>query len=301
MIIIAHDRDVDGIGCHSIIHRYCALNNLPVKHLFVDYTDFCSKLGEIKDSSGETIILGDLGYSDMISGCIHDLESLGNKNEIRWFDHHDWKGVRRPKNVEMKLDMAKCGAELIADEFLPDDEVATRIASLARAQDFMGEDELAWKLYDVISSGFKKSALTELLSRGVFWSPEIEKSWSVYQTKKKDGFTFLDEHVKLYKVDQLTCLLGFSKPSLSSTIASNHLLKQDVDFAICIYPSGKLSFRRNNPTVDLRDIANLFDGGGRDTASGGNFKRQVTEENYLQVFDEIIERVNRGYPTVKGS
>lgn len=299
MIIIAHDRDVDGIGCHAILHRYCALNDLPVKHLFVNYDDFCSKLAEIKGTTGEIIIVADLGCSDMITGCIRDLEEAGSKNELRWFDHHDWSGITRPKNVEMNLDMLKCAAELVEEEYLPGDEVASRIASLARAQDYMGADELAWKLYDVISAGFDKSTLVELLSRGVFWNDEIETSYMKYQNLRKSGFTYLDEHSKLYGIGDWKCFLGFSKPYLSSTIASGHLLEKNPDFVICVYPSGKLSFRRNNPEVDLRSIATLFGGGGRDTAAGGHYGAKVTEDDYLKVFDEIMERISLAYSRLR--
>lgn len=291
MIVIAHDRDVDGIGCHAITHRYCEKNRIPVKHLFVDYVDFCSKLADIRGASGEEIVLADLGYSDMISGCMPDLEDAGRRNEVRWFDHHDWRGIKRPEHVEMNIDMTKCGAELIAAEYLPDDEVASRMASLARAHDFMGKDELAWKLYDVISAGFDKKRLVELLSKGVFWNEELEACYAEYQVKRKEGFDYLDGHSKLYEIGNLKCLFGFSKPFLSSTIASLHLLEKDPDFIICIWPSGKLSFRRNNPTVDLKTIAAIFEGGGRDVAAGGHYGKNVTEDNYQSVFDDIAKKV----------
>ena len=300
MIIIAHDRDVDGLGCHAILHRYCALNDLPTKHLFVNYDDFCRKLVEIKGVSGEEIILGDLGYSERISDCISDLEEAGSKNEVRWFDHHDWTGVKRPKNVKMNIDMTKCGAELIAAEYLPNDEIASRIASLARAQDFMEDDELAWKLYDVISSGFDKGKLAELLSQGVFWNDEVEASYIKYQNLRKTGFAYLDEHSKLYRIGEWTCLLGFSKPYLSSTIASSHLLEKNPDFVICVYPSGKLSFRRNNQEVLLRYIASLFGGGGRDAAAGGHFGAEVPEEDHIRAFDEIMERISLAFSKMEG-
>ncbi len=301
MIIIAHDRDVDGIGSHAILHRYCTKKSLPVKHLFVDYVDFCEKLAEIKGARNEKIVIADLGYSDMISGCIPSLEEAGIRNEIRWFDHHDWSGVRKPENVELNIDIARCGAELVAGEYLPRDQVASRIASLARAQDYMGKDELAWKLYDVISAGFDKTRLVELLSSGTFWNEELEACHAEYQERRKIGFAYLDEHSKLYRIGNLTCLLGFSKPYLSSTIATSHLLEKNPDFAICVWPSGKLSFRRNNPGGDLRSIAALFGGGGREVAAGGHLGKSVTEDDYLRVFDEIMKKISRAYPKFKGS
>jgi len=301
MIIIAHDRDVDGLGCHAILHRYCDLNGLPSKHLFVSYNDFCNKLAKIKGVKDEEIVLGDLGHSDMISGCLAELEEAGTLNKVRWFDHHDWIGVDFPKNVEMNIDMSKCGAELVADAYLPEDEIASKIASLARAHDFMGKDELAWKLYDVISSGFDKSTLVGFLSQGIYWNDELEASYQGYQDQKKKGFAYLGEHSKLYGIGEWTCLLGFSKPYLSSTIAANHLLEKDPDFAICAYPSGKLSFRRNNPDVDLRYIATLFGGGGREEAAGGQSGAPVTEDDYLKAFDDIMDRISLAFSRLKGA
>jgi oligoribonuclease NrnB/cAMP/cGMP phosphodiesterase (DHH superfamily) len=229
------------------------------------------------------------------------LEEIGSENEIKWFDHHDWSGIKRPENTQINIDITKCGAELVAEEYLPEDEIASKIAQLARAQDFMEENELAWKLYDVISAGFNKSKLVKFLSRGIFWNVELETCYRDYQYKRKKGFDYLDKHSKLYRIGDWTCLLGFSKPYLSSTIAAGHLLEKNPDFVVCVWPNGKLSFRRNNPEVGLREMAALFNGGGRDSAAGGNYGATVTEKEYMRVFDKIVERINLAYAGLKAS
>ncbi len=295
MISIAHDRDVDGLACHAILHRHCVSKGLEIRHLFVDYSDLCEKLQRIGDARGEEIVIADLGFSDAISGCQPLLEELAKTNELKWYDHHDWTGVKLSGAIELVLDAEGCAAELVADAYMPEDEVSSRIAELARAQDFMGEDKLAWELYDVISAGFDKTKLVELLSRGVFWNDELEACHSKYQELKVKAFTYLDEHSKYYRLGDWTCLMGFSTNGLSSTIATGHLLEKNADFAICAWPSGKMSFRRNNQEIDLKKIAALFGGGGRAAAAGGQYERSISEENYLRAFEDIMERISLGY------
>jgi hypothetical protein len=41
ILCIAHSKDVDGIGCHAIVHRYAMLKGLPIEHRFVGYMDLC--------------------------------------------------------------------------------------------------------------------------------------------------------------------------------------------------------------------------------------------------------------------
>ncbi len=295
MLAIAHDRDVDGLGCHAILRRYAAKAGKGIRHLLVDYVDLCPKLAEIGDMRGEEIVLADLGYSKLVGRCRGKLEELARDNSVEWFDHHDWSGVKRPDHVKLHVDMALCACELVQRAYLPDDDIAAEMAALARAHDFASENELAWKIYDVISSGFPKTRLVELFADGVFWNEELEEAHGKYQAVKEKAFSYLDEHSKLYRLGEWTCLLGYSPESLSSTLAGGHLLKKNTDFVICVWPSGKLSFRRNNAEINLREMALLFDGGGRSAAAGGSMQGGVSEVDYIEVFDKIMERISFGY------
>ncbi len=295
MIAIAHDRDVDGLVCHAILRRHATKAGKKMRHLLVDYVDLCSKLAELGDLKGEEIVIADLGYSKLVGICRNKIEELARNNSVVWFDHHDWSGIKRPSHVKLHVDMALCASELVQKAYLPEDKIAAEMAALARAHDFARENELAWKIYDVISSGFSKPRLVELFAKGVFWNEELEEAHRKYQEVKEKGFSYLEEHSKLYRLGEWTCLLGYSPQSLSSTLAAGRLLRRNTDFVICVWPNGKLSFRRNNEEVNLREMALLFDGGGRGAAAGGTIEGEVTEDNYIKVFDLIMERVSMGY------
>ncbi|MEE8168464.1 MAG: hypothetical protein V3T58_06290 [Candidatus Hydrothermarchaeales archaeon] len=300
MIAIAHDRDVDGLACHAILRRYCFSSDRKIRHIFADYTDLCLKVEGIRGSRGEEIVIADLGFSEPVAGCLPLLKELAKDNEVKWFDHHDWSGVKIPRSIKLHVDMEHCAAELVAGNYMPRDDVALKLAALARAQDFMEKNNDAWRLYDVISAGFDKLHLVKLLAKGVFWNIELETCYRDYQEVKDQGFVYLKEHSKYYRIGEWMCLMGYSKDELSSTIASTHLLEKKSDFAICTWPNGKMSFRRNNPEIDLKKIAALFKGGGRETAAGGHYEGEVTEEDYLRVFDAIMERISRSYEELNG-
>src|SRR3990172_2870634 len=103
----------------------------------------------------------------------------------------------------------------------------------------------------------------------------------------------MEARSKLNKVGPYTCLMGFSRDELSSTLATSRLLEEGTDLVLCLWASGKVSLRRNNPSVDLRSLAELFGGGGREEAAGGYLGRRVAEERYLEVFEEAVERLAR--------
>lgn len=300
LLCLAHGRDVDGIGCHAILHRYGKLKGLEMGHSFADYDKFCRCLKEIP-ANGAEVVIADLGYNKAFSECIDLLESLSVKNEVKWFDHHDWAGIKLDLPIEFVISSEVCAAELIQKRYLPEDGIAKEIASISHAHDFREEHDLAWRLYEVISSGYDKLKLVEALSEGNYWNRELEEAYRVYQRVKEEGFSYLDEHSKLYKVGGWTCLIGFSPDALGSTLASDHLLEKNTDFVICIWGNGKMSFRRNAENINLVGIASIFDGGGREEAAGGFYHKPVDERNYLKIFEEIMERLSMIYGKINES
>lgn len=293
ILVVAHERDVDGLGCHAIVHRYAALKHRPVKHFLTDYANIAKVLSSFVSITGKEIVIADLGYSDALFGILDELRKLSSNNEVRWFDHHDWTGGEELLSlpIDFKLDTSLCASELVQRHYLPLDEVAIKIASLAHDTDFMLADELAWKLYDLISSGYDKHELVSSLARGLFWNPAFEARHQAYQKTKAKAFAYLEEHSKDYRVADLKITLGFAGKELSSTLAANHLLKRKGDIALCLWESGKLSFRRNNDKVDLGKLARHFEGGGHAYASGGFYRSPVDGTNYLEAFEIIVKKL----------
>ncbi len=293
---IAHKKDLDGLGSHAIVRRFARETGEHITHYFADYDDLAEIIVKLsKEIKGEKIIIADLGYNSRVLSTKDALAELCTANEVTWIDHHDWQGGEEILKLKLRFihSTELCAAELVQREFMPHDEVSQEIARLAHAHDFREESELAWKLYDVISSGYNKLSFVEALSRGEFWNEEFEEAYSKYQRAKEKGYAYLEEHMEVFNVNGYTCAMALSKKYLSSTLASLYLQEKGTDFVIVVYPDGKLSFRRNNPKINLRKIAQLFGGGGREVAAGAKIDEAVTEENYPQVFRSIIDRILR--------
>jgi oligoribonuclease NrnB/cAMP/cGMP phosphodiesterase (DHH superfamily) len=295
-ICIAHKKDLDGLGSHAIMRRFAREIGEEVTHYFADYDDLTEIIVKLsEETEGEKVIIADLGYNSRVLSAKDALAKLCEANEVIWIDHHDWQGGEEILKLKLRFIHSSklCAAELVQQEFMPSDEVSKEIARLAHAHDFREESELAWKLYDVISSGYDKLRFVEALSRGEFWNEEFEEAYQRYQRAKEKGYAYLDEHLEVFNIYGYTCAMALSKKYLSSTLASLYLQEKGTDFVVVVYPDGKLSFRRNNPKVNLRKLAQLFGGGGREVAAGAKIEKEVTEDNYRELFREIVERMKK--------
>ena len=293
-ICIAHKKDLDGLGSHAIMRRFASDAGEEIIHYFADYDDLAEIIVKLsREVKGESVVIADLGYNPKVLSARGALERLCEASQVIWIDHHDWQGGEEILKLRLRFihSTELCAAELVQREFMPDDEVSREIARLAHAHDFRESSELAWKLYDVISSGYDKLSFVEALARGEFWNEEFEEAYRQYQHAKQKGYAYIDEHTEVFNISGYTCAMALSKKYLSSTLASLYLQQRGTDFVVVVYPDGKLSFRRNSSEVNLRKIAQLFGGGGRDVAAGAKIEKEVTEENYKEVFREIVNRI----------
>lgn len=293
IICIAHKKDLDGLGSHAIVRRYAKKENLDIEHHFVSYDDLGEVFRQIEGSEGNLIVVADLGYNSKIP--LETVKSLYANNRFIWIDHHDWSSGRKLLEAGFKFihSNERCAAELVWNYFLPEDRVAERIARLAHVHDFRDEGELAWKLYDVISSGYDKLKFVDFLARGITWNDVFQEVYEDYQKVKEKGYDYLEKHMVVVKVGKYSCIMAISKKSLSSTLASLYLQEKGSDFVIVLYPDGKMSFRRNNPEVNLAKMAELFNGGGRAVAAGGRLDKEINEENFKIVTEEIVDIISR--------
>ncbi len=297
LICIAHRKDVDGIACHAILKRYAEKKQEEIEHHFASYDDLGEILKKTSSVKDCTIVVADLGYNENIPFDI--VRELAERNKFIWVDHHIWDKITPEKfGIEFVHSLEKCAAELAWRYFLPQDEISAKLAELAHAHDFRKENELAWKLYDVISSGFDKMEIVRRLASGDFWNEEFEAVYEKYQKTKQKGYKFLDEHTIIKKINSHRVAVGLAPKYLSSTLACLHIQKRDVDFVIVVYPDGKMSFRRNNPEINLVRIAELFKGGGREYAAGGRLEEEVSEENFAQVAEKVLATIEEKLYTI---
>ncbi len=293
IICIAHKKDLDGLGSHAIVRRYASKENLDIEHYFVSYDDLGKVFTQIEKEKRKFIVVADLGYNSKIP--VDKVKELCKNNIFIWIDHHDWSSGEELLEADFKFihSTELCAAELVWKHFLPEDKVAKEIAKLAHIHDFRQDGELAWKLYDVISSGYDKLKFVNFLAKGITWNEEFQEAYEKYQKAKEKGYAYLEEHLVEAKVGKYTCIIALSKKYLSSTLACLYLQEKGSDFVIVVYPDGKMSFRRNNPKVNLAKMAELFNGGGRAVAAGGKLDQEVNEENFKRVAEEIVKRISQ--------
>ena len=296
IVCLAHRKDVDGLASHAILRRYALTNGYKIQHFFVNYGDFNEAIKKISKYRDKLIVVADIGYNKKFSEVFEILNDLSNKNKFLWIDHHDWSDSDLDGNIEFIIDIKYCAAELVYKTFMKNDNISKELAYIARTHDFRlinEKSELADKIYEVISSGFDKERIVDYLSRGIFWNDEFEDAYKKYQKAKEKGFKYLDEHVKIYK-NKYKFVIALSKDYLSSTIATSYLLnKYDVDFVVCMWKNGKMSFRRKNKKINLKEIAKNFNGGGRDEAAGAKIDLTVDEGEYEKIFDKVAEKIEK--------
>lgn len=291
IICIAHRKDLDGLVSHAIVRRYALQQSLGIEHHLVSYEDIGRELNELRVSRHNLIVVADLGYNPTIP--VEVVRELSEINTLVWIDHHDWSSGRELLMAGFKFIHSEelCAAELAWKYFLPRDRVAREIASLAHSHDFCEAGELAWKLYDVISSGYNKLKFIDSLARGETWSEEFQAAYERYQGAKERAYSFMEEHLIEGSVGGYSYAIALSPKYLSSTLAGLYLQGRGKDFVVAVYPDGKLSFRRNSPSVNLARVAQLFNGGGREAAAGGRLELEVKKENFKRVSGEIVGKI----------
>lgn len=304
MYVIYCSEQLDGIAAAAIVLRYARLRNSDCRiGGFLNYQSIEEKFAEMAALKGCLIFILDFS-PEQIKELNEKLKKISQRNKIvYWNSHHPYTSemVETLKqyvhNAEFsgylknsrKQELRLCSAELVGNKFLPMDSVATSIKKIAHDIEFwIRQDERALKLADLISSGFDKKELTEIISRGVFWSSRFEKLRKDYLEKKERAF--MDLLKKLEIKTYLDKKFGFSlAPSILSTAdAGDKILTahQAVDVSVILYRNGKISFRRRDDcSIDLSKIAKLFDGGGHAYASGGCVKefKNISYENFEKV------------------
>ncbi len=188
-----------------------------------------------------------------------------------------------------------CSAELAQRRFLPNDSSARSLAAMAHdIKQWKRSDESAARLADIIASGYDLRKLTVMLSKGVFWTESLELERQRYRERREKAIADMSNRLDIK--DYVGVKFGFALCAsfVTSADACSHILETHagVDVACVIFRDGRIAFRRRDGIdVDLCEIASLFDGGGREYASGGSLGAQVSNTNYEQVIFSVDRKL----------
>src|SRR5688572_5793128 len=160
VMIFSHESDLDGLYSAAIgLLRYPQAMTV-----FLGYgLENFQKLGNFIYSASQhspergMIIIADLGLNDdLIETCKKIFaDAARNGWKLMWVDHHPWsqQAIEAMKPfAEVVLDSsgAKCAADLMLETFLPNNALASKLASMAHTIDFFTKDQYLTPISELI-------------------------------------------------------------------------------------------------------------------------------------------------------
>jgi uncharacterized protein len=311
VLIISHESDLDGLFSAAIgLVRYPQARTIFLgygKESFENLAHFvhifCVSSSPSCQDKG-LIIICDLALNEdklvinLCKGIFSEAKNAGIN--IVWLDHHPWsdsaKGAVRPF-VEIILDEIgnRCAAELVYEKFLPGNELANKLASLAHSMDFFTNDQYLTPIselivyYHNISDCYKKlSSLAAKVSRGILWDIDMQNDYSVYSQFQERAKTEAYRTIQFRRIDdRFKAAFMQSSPYIQNSLFAHEVFeKTNSDVVILYSPDNKVSIRRNNNLVSCRRIAqNLSEGGGHEFAAGAKLRSNPSDR------DEIIREL----------
>lgn len=283
MAIVYCSEKLDGVAAAAIITRHALLRR--AKTRFGGYLRHNTLTQQLKELPPEpAFIVG-------ITPNKKDKELIKTKNIIYW-STHDQDAADIDVKIYDRAESRKCSAEMTKERFLPQDSIAIKLAELAHETIFWDKSEESERLSDLIASGYNPTEIINSLARGVMWSPRFEQERKTYLQQKQEAYQKMLNSLTIKRYLRHT--FGYAKASkkLSSADACQRVLDvhKGIDVSVAIYRDGTFFFRkRNEVNLDMKQIAEFFDGGGREYASGAH-TRQTDFESIMQTIDAKLKQ-----------
>ncbi len=275
---------------------------------------------------------------DYADSCIKKFSSNGGK--LAWLDHHKWdntflENLRKHADITLAKSDELCGAELVYNRYMKGDDVSEAIAKIGRDSDidewktsppkakysltdplgslityynYLGTDnkterrDLLMSIVDKLST----ASLDDILSTdfdGPLFDGKLERDWNEYKHLSELKMKECIDNATEFSVGGDRYVVGFSDRILSSSYSGNGLIRQyNADVSIVFHNDGGMSFRRssNNSAIKCDRLANLFEGGGHEYASGGRMHIRIKDDKDISEAKKLIERTIRNFYKEKG-
>jgi len=301
VISIYCSEKLDGVAAAAIVMRHAILSKLPAHFGGFLHPDALS--AELEDMAREEHKLIFVLDMAVMPEHLPLLEQIGAKNKLVYWNTHDAESVVPPSKIFDRALDNRCASELVQQRFLQNDIIARKLAELAHEVKFWQiRDERAAKLSDLIAAQYSPVELIDSLARGVLWNVQFEEFHKSYAERKQAAF---DELIgSLLIKSYVTHQFGFAlSPSILTTAdACQKVLDghAGIDVAIVVYRDGRMGFRRRDDgEVDVKELAKLFNGGGRPFAAGARLNVQVSKENFQEVLFHIDQAFRNFFVGVK--
>ncbi len=289
MISIYCSETLDGVAAAAIVMRHAVLSKLPVHFGGFLHPDALSdELEDIAGDENKLIFVLDISVSP---DHIVLLDKIREKNKLVYWNTPDSSSVVPPSKIFDTSVEKRCSAELAQQRFLPNDIIAKQLVQLAHEVKFWQlSDERSIKLSDLIAAGYSPVEIIDSLSRGAFWNSKFEEFHKDYLKKKESALEDLMRSLKIKSYVNYRFGFAFASSILNSADACQKVLEghAGVDVAVVLYRDGRIVFRRReNVDVDVKEIAELFNGGGRPFAAGARLNMVVSKESWEDVLFQV--------------
>ena len=287
VIIFSHESDVDGLFSAAIgLIRYPQ-----ARTIFLGYgIENFNKMGDFiysavsPNKEGGIFIISDLGLNDKLIDLCKNIFSNAKKNgwQTIWVDHHLWsqKAIDTLKPyVELVINSSgqKCAADLMYETFLPRNNTAAKLSSIAHTVDFFTKDQYLTPISELIRyyhnfSDFydRLSDLAQKSATGILWDIEMQDQYNKYVRLRDDAKQQVLSTMRIKQLKDIKVVFIQSSPFIQTSLFSEEVFqKTQADLAMFYSSEGKVSIRRNNEKIACSDISvNLYEGGGHKFAAG---------------------------------
>ena len=296
VIIFSHEADLDGLYSAAIgLVRYPQAMTV-----FLGYgIDNFQKMGNFVYSATHfskergLVIIADLGLNDdTIETCRQIFaDAVGNGWKLMWVDHHPWSQaaidmVKGYAELVHDPSGAKCAADLMAEKLLPENDLASRLASMAHTMDFFTKDQYLTPLTELIKYYqtfpdfyHRLTDLARKSAKGILWDIEMHDDYAKYAKLRDEAKISVLSAMQVKEVKGIKVAFVPTSPYLQSSLFSEEVFAiTGADLAMFYSSKGKVSIRRSNEKVSCRAVAaGLPEGGGHDYAAGATFKSDPSD------------------------
>jgi oligoribonuclease NrnB/cAMP/cGMP phosphodiesterase (DHH superfamily) len=309
IILLTHIEDLDGLGAAAILRRFYDQRDeyhyFYYYSLYSNFIDlFCKAI--IKDF--HRLYITDIGFNDSFLSFFQgthkfydkiDYEKIKTKfKKVHWLDHHLISDRDKQFMKILLMDFTQainntCASKVVNQylnkKFDWSDIISSKIAKYANEIDNNKITPTSDRLHRVVVANqdnlWNLYKITDLLSKGKFEDP-----WFYEQNEKRLKLEKMEldrvlENLKRIKMEGFKIIVSYSEIFTTGAIIKYLYNNMEADIYLSINKN-QVSIRSH--TLNVRNIALHFDGGGHEYRAGFYYKN-ILENDKLNL--KFIERL----------
>jgi oligoribonuclease NrnB/cAMP/cGMP phosphodiesterase (DHH superfamily) len=296
VIIFSHEADLDGLYSAAIgLVRYPQAMTVFLGYGIDNFQKMSNFVYSATHFSKERglVIIADLGLNDDTIEICRQIfaDAVNNGWKLMWVDHHPWSQeainmVKQYAELVHDPSGAKCAADLMAERLLPENDLASRLASMAHTMDFFTKDQYLTPLTELIKYYqtfpdfyHRMTDLARKSAKGILWDIEMHDDYGRYAKLRDEAKLSVLSAMQVKDVLGIKVAYVPTSPYLQSSLFSEEVFAvTGADLAMFYSSKGKVSIRRSNEKVSCRAVAaGLPEGGGHDYAAGATFRSDPSD------------------------